>query len=101
MFKRIFAHSKQYQGSNSTGQPNSVEINQEIEKLYEEEIYDVLTQYIPLYKQVRNSDALTILAWSEEVRRLVNEDIPLNIRYAIARAIKMKFENYGNTTSVH
>jgi hypothetical protein len=102
VFKRIFAHSKQYQGSNSTGQPNSVEINQEIEKRYEEEINDVLAHYIPqLFKQVRNSDALTILAWSEEVRRLVNKDIPLNIRYAIARAIKMKFENYGNTIGVH
>jgi len=102
MFKSVFAHSKQYQGSNSTGQPNSVEINQEIEKRYEEEINDVLAHYIPqLYKQLRNSDALTLLAWSEEARRLINKDIPLNIRYAIARAIKMKFENYGNTIGVH
>jgi hypothetical protein len=62
----------------------------------------VLTHYVPqLYKLVRNSDALTILAWSEEVRRLVNKDIPLNIRYAIARAIKMKFEKYGNTIGVY
>jgi hypothetical protein len=101
MFKRIFARSQQSQGYNSTGQPNNVIINQKIENRYKEEIYDVLIHYIPqLCKQVRNSDALTTLAWCEEVNRLVNEDIPLNIRYAIARAVKMKFEKYGNTTGV-
>lgn len=101
MFKRIFSHSQHSQDPNSTGQPNNVKINQETENLYKEEIHDVLTHYVSqLYKQVQNSDPLTIKAWSEEVGRLVNEDIPLNIRYAIARAIKMKFEKYGNTTNV-
>jgi hypothetical protein len=102
MFKRIYARSQHSKGSNSTGQPNSVEINQEIENRYNEEIDDVLTHYIPqLYKQVQNSDPLTILAWSEEIKRLVNKEIPLNIRYAIARAIKIKFENYENTIGVN
>jgi hypothetical protein len=78
----------------SVGSNNVVELLSEyteMQKIIDETIEKYMPKFIKLILE-KVDNPLEIEAWMEELKRCRNEDLPLETRYIIARAIQRKTE---------